>query len=544
VYLSYTALVLLSAVSGATAGLWTVDIDESPAPPPGKGPPFSAHASRNPALLPYQIVGIVGAYIGSVLIVGSLLLTVGRSLRKKAQNMALQPKEMVKPLPKAFDPSPLTPGGGSQKSWFSPRHLRSKKSATSSIRSGVSTQLSPGMESVTSFDNNVLEADRARRQEEMERLYAAVMTHQDQKNSQSTLAGQKGVPPPEYTARNPPRLITDAPGLRHLQPPGSNPQSPTTPKSPIRAIYPPGSSVPNVPLSPTSPIRAEMPNYSFPQQFSSSDLKTTREHRTPSFGSGQNTPSASAPTKLRKSLRNLKISAPMIKDDNSDGARTPLSPRFYTDPGIPPEPPTSRTNETISPGFPPATPGTGRSFPYESEELDEIRDLPHPNPQRQSAYNYANPAQLVTDAASTRPDPTKSSTATGPGTLPFREMNRQYAQQQQQQNSQAAFPLSPGHWNAGTTPNSAGGMGYLTSAGPVKTTFLDARRDRAGGGIRTGQATPYSPYMPFTPLTPVTPRLTTRAERKQREKEARRARGAITEEEKVADEKDLWSSGY
>ena len=61
---------------------------------------------------------------------------------------------------------------------------------------------------------------------------------------------------------------------------------------------------------------------------------------------------------------------------------------------------------------------------------------------------------------------------------------------------------------------------------------------------RTGQATPYSPYMPFTPLTPVTPRLTTRAERKQRQKEENRIRGAITEEDAVVEEKELWSSGY
>ena len=509
---------LLAAVSPSSAGLWTVDIDESPAPPPGKGPPFSAHASRNLSLLPYQIVGVVGAYVGSVLILGTLLLTVGRSMRKKAQTMASQPREMVKPMPRAYEMSPSSPQ--SQRSWFSPKGLKSKKSTTSSIRSGVSAQMSPGMESVVSFDNGVLEADRAQRQAEMERLYAAVMAQDDRKNSQPNIA------PPQYAGRNPPRLITDAPGLRHLQIPGSGPQSPTTPKSPVRAIYPPGGSVPSLPMSPTSPIKADMPNYSMPHQPSyESDLRVTREARTPSFGSGQTT--SSGANKIRKSLRGLKISAPIIKDDNSDGARTPLSPRFYTDPGIPPEPPTARTAESVSPGYPPTTVGMMNNWnPRDDpEDMDEIRDLPSANPQRPGPYNYNNPPQMAPSA----------------GTLPLREMNREYAQQQRQMTSQSAFPLSPGQWN-NTTPTSATGFGYV-SAGPVKTTFVNARPDRLGAP-RTGQATPYSPYMPQTPLTPVTPHLSSRQERKQREKEERKIHGAIMEEDQVIDEKAMWDSGY
>jgi hypothetical protein len=276
-----------------------------------------------------------------------------------------------------------------------------------------------------------------------------------------------------------------------------------------------------------------VPNYSIPQR-STSDL---RVNRTPSFGSG----STSTPNKLRKSLRNLKISGPIMGDDNEDGARTPLSPRFYTDPGIPPEPPTAKTNESMSPVWP--NTNTPRWQPPNEEEIDQIRDLPSANPQRMGFYDYSNQAQTLTDNASTRPDPTKVAPAAGStGTLPLREMNR--AHHQQQLSSQSAFPLSPGQWNSTTSPTSAGGMRYVTSAGPVKTTFLESRRDRLGGGIRTGQATPYSPYMPFTPVTPVTPHLTSRAERRQREKEERKTRGVLTEEEAVVDEKELWSSGY
>ena len=167
-YLSYTALVLLSNISYTSAlkDLWVVDIDNGPAPSPEDGPPFSAHATRDRALLPYQIAGIVGSYVATVFILGTLLLTVGRKLRRRAQDMAARPTEMVKPMGRAFDPSPISPLSSSGRSWYSPRKLRSKKSANGSVRSGrsgFSNTRSPGMNSVASFDANVIEADRLQR---------------------------------------------------------------------------------------------------------------------------------------------------------------------------------------------------------------------------------------------------------------------------------------------------------------------------------------------------------------------------------------------
>ena len=41
------------------------------------------------------------------------------------------------------------------------------------------TDKSPHIQSMASFDANVLEADRLRRQDELERLYAAVMDHDE-----------------------------------------------------------------------------------------------------------------------------------------------------------------------------------------------------------------------------------------------------------------------------------------------------------------------------------------------------------------------------
>ncbi|KAK5706248.1 hypothetical protein LTR97_001235 [Elasticomyces elasticus] len=558
-YLSYTALVLLSTPSSANAlcafcDLWKVSIWQGPAPAPEDGPPFSAHATRNKDVLPYEIVGIVLSYVVTVIILGILLLTVGRRLRKRAQEMATRPTELVKPMRRQFDPSPISPR--SARSWYT-RKLRNKKSATSSIRSGHSNIGSPGMDSVVSFDANVVEADRARRQEEMERLYAAVMAHDDRKSQgeETTIVEV----PPDYSQKRPPRIMTDNPRLKHLQAPEMSPRSPGTPKSPIRAIYPPDSPVPSMPQSPGSPIRAEYPAMpSSPQYNQSGELRENRKDRSSSLGSKSTIASETMSTgkKIRKSLRNIKISAP-LQDDNSDGARTPLSPRFYTDPGIPPEPPTARTTETTDSRNAPTTPGTAKSWRYpdedEVEQLDEVRALPQAHPNRLSTFNYHNEAQAITDAASIRRDPTNpdgstKTQLTAPTTasnasrpLPFRQLNTALPSPQTKPQQQQFFPLSPMNFhNARQNPVSPH---YPFSAGPGQTQFVSPRRDKFGGP-RTGLATPYSPYMPFTPLTPVTPHLTSRAERKQRAKEERGLRGVVTEEEMVVEEGELWSSGY
>jgi hypothetical protein len=544
--LCYTALVLLSLASHTTADLWSVNIDLGPAPLPQDGPPFSAHATRDKALLPYQIVGIVGSYIASILIIGVLLLTVGRTRRKRALERAAEARstEMVKPMSRAFDPSPISPI--SSRSWYSPRKLKAKKSSASSMRSGggMSNPVSPAGISVISFDAAVVEADRVKRQEEMERLYAAVMAQDDRRSQQKALSPLPLPPPPEiptgsppeYSRRKPPRLITNAPNLRHLQPSQGSPCSPTTPKSPIRAIYPPDSSIPPMPSGPTSPLRAEYPTNAMYQPHQDSAYMMNRE-RSVSDSSQRSA------RKFRKSLKNTRISSPII-DDNSDGARTPLSPRYYGNPGIPPDPPTARTTDTTdSQTYPPlGTPGTGRSWRYNDDNLrqtsppppppakepiSQIRNPPRPNPQRKvpRIITPQNPSASASSSSALQPPqqplpPPSASSPTNP--LPFRQLHYQTTSQPQ-------------------------------SSAATKTTYLETRprpnRLLPAAALRSphtaGLATPYSPYMPFTPLTPVTPRLASRAERKQRMKEERELRGAVVEEEDaVRDEGEVWGSGY
>ncbi|KAF2214092.1 hypothetical protein CERZMDRAFT_90415 [Cercospora zeae-maydis SCOH1-5] len=112
---------------------------------------------------------------------------------------------------------------------------------------------------------------------------------------------------------------------------------------------------------------------------------------------------------------------------------------------------------------------------------------------------------------------------------------RQLAEQQKQaavSNSELNLSAPPG-WSSVGSPR-------------LQTTEVYTR-DRhflAIGSAALHSPRVYTPYMPVAPPTPVTPHLTTRSERRQREKEERAIRGAITEEEQVQDEKDMWGDAY
>ena len=460
-------VLLIFPGSTSASSIWHIDIFQGPAPPPELGPPFSASARRDRSLLLFEILAILGAYSFCVIVVGIFILTVGRRARKRARDMAAadRPREMmVKPWSRTFDPSPISPA--SNRSWYKMRSAG--KHATPSV---------------SSFDSAYIEADRRRRQEEMQDLYAAVMAHDDQRSS-----GSAASPPPPAAAAptSPPRLVvatspTDTrsparsrpaplvfgdPALRHLQ----STDYPASPKSPVRAIYPPDRDLPD-PRAPTSPIRADpqssrMPAFPLPPP----PPPAQSDHRTPSLGSRR---------RRHNPLRNLTISAPIRPSSpDDDEARTPLSPLSPSHNN----PPTTTADTTPSPAI---------------SDLDEIRALPHPHPQR---------------------DRTSPPRATTTRTLPLRVLRP----------STAAGPVAPT---------------------PTNTTFIPLRRDRMPGGAlavpSAGLATPYSPYMPFTPLTPVTPHLTSRAERRQRQREER-ALGppVVMEEDRVEDESAMWGAGY
>lgn len=512
-YLRYTAILLLSAGRYTNADLWSVDIDNGPAPSPEDGPPFSAHATRDKALLPYQIIGVLAAYLGMVLILSTALLTFGRKLRKQALTAAERPTEMVKPM------IMLLAGQSPARTRLGPfSRLQRKTSQTSSMRSKLSGVASP-MDSSVNFDLNVIEEDRQRNQDALAKVYQSIYEAEDRKTHINVdTADQRTVPAlsiPRPPRRAPAHLRVDSGAFSRAD---AQPASPRTPISPaIRAIYPPMPGLPNYEQS-QSPIRTRRTGGSMDRRSAQSG-----EYE----GSAQyNLRGKLARDRLRKSL---KISAPM-RDDNSDGARTPLSPRFYTDPGIPPEPPSAHTVDSQWQ----RSPDTMRSYregnEYEFDRMKSARDLPLEHPQRQMKVD----GLPLSPKRSMRPlgSPQSRRAANGSGALPL----RQFADQQR------ATPVSPvSTWSA--HPISPG----LTSPA-IRHNEVELDVKRLRGGLPSAMAhmgqTPYSASFMNAMITPVTPHFTTRAERLQKQKEERALRGAITEEDQVQDESEMWRDVY
>ena len=284
-------------------GFWDIDIENRPALPPECGPPISFNSDRNLAHLPYHIAAICASYVACAVIIGIAILAIKRKRKSLLVPVPVELK-LVGNESKKFGLSPASPAL-SFASWM--RNPLSRKKATSVVSSSTeqhgSALSSPGMESVMSFDRNVVDTDRNSRKAEMEKLYAAVMAHDAVRASQiSQQPGPKsdngsvrsmprgsGMPrasladtmpraslantmPRASMGQHMPRKSSDRrlQQLAHLDTqvpasPISLSHVPQTPKSPVRAIYPPEYDMSGVPLSPTSPMRATVPDDFWPQ---------------------------------------------------------------------------------------------------------------------------------------------------------------------------------------------------------------------------------------------------------------------------------------
>ncbi|KAH7562186.1 hypothetical protein J3E72DRAFT_35549 [Bipolaris maydis] len=366
---------LLVATRVSAAPYDFTDNYRDPAPAPEDGPPASYHATRDKSVLPYEICGIVGGYVFTVLIWGVLLLTVGRRMRRKALE---PPKQLELELEnKPARPTIKTPGLTSPplsaRSWL--RKFKKNDSVPSSPQS-------PVVQSPSSFDQKVLDAHRDQDQADMERLYAAVMEFDAKKQSaRASVDETEPLPPP--TDRRRPSAISVARSQDNYD----------SPASPVRAIYPPGhQDRPTTASNTRDRLRAEQPAPASPRSILSKRSQTSN-----ATTSSKNT---------RFNLKNLRISGPIAKypgADDDDEARRPLTPRFYA-PGAPPSPPT-QTNSPTS--------------PYEADEsLDRVQPLPHPAPHRRGSSTTSNNPGLT---ISTPPPPSKQKTATSPNqSLPLR----------------------------------------------------------------------------------------------------------------------------
>ena len=504
---------LITATTASPTDIWHVSIWEAPAPPPGKGPPLGDHSLRDLSYLPAQIASIIGAYFLSVLIIGSAILFVGRRLRRAAQaSPGTLSMEMMKPvkqdIPKAFDPSPISPSNNNlygpspnstidmKNNWPSPQSKSARHSdGWGSIAKGHRKQPSV-VSSVVTFDESVIEDDKERNQKEMERLYAAVMEHDEKKSASVSHL------PDEQRPQSPPEL-------QHLR----SPQKPS--ESPPRSDT----------VSPTRTATKSPRTTSRPTPISIHSRNSSRS----SLGSFSK----------KRGIRCLPISPPMGSPDlvpsyNARyGEAEPLTPRVYDDPGpaplTPPQQKASQNRENVmdasrlSPRSAhfhdvpsirtprtsiPAVPGI-QTIP----ETSSRPEMQSRNSDRSKAKRTPAPLALRTQALG----------GSGPGSS---------SSAQHHPLSSAPLPLRNQH---PTNHN------FDRPPSMIKATVLERKVPNVQS-LRTPMTgvpmTPYSPYMPQTPLTPMTPsRLVTRAERKRREKEE--GRKVVTIDDAVEEEADM-----
>ncbi len=529
-HLVYIFIIQTSLITAATAkNIWHVSIWEAPAPPPGKGPPISASALRDLHYLPAQVASIIGAYVLSVVIIGTAILLVGRPLRRAAQGSPQSlAMEMMRPKPvnpintelhKAFDPSPISPAKSQnlygqtpesnidmKSNWPSP-NKSARTSGWGSIGKGHKKQAPSVQSSVITFDESVIEDDKERNQKEMERLYAAVLDH-DEKKSMSTVNL-----PNQEPVQNPPEL-------QHL-------------RSPHQKSFPP-TSMPD-PRSDTV----------IPSRTSTKSPRNSSKPTPLSFHSRNSSRSSLGSFNKKRGVRNLTISPPMgspeLMPDHNDayGESEPLTPRIYDNPGPPPLTPPQQRAMKSREDVMTATRLSPRSARFPEPSIRTPRSPAFPGVQ---SIPETRPVFEIIDSSRSMPDRDLARKRTpAPLTLHTQAMagsnsQRNHPYQQHNPPSNAALPLRQPHpteYNSDRPPSM------------IKATVLE--RNVPNHHLRTPATgvpqTPYSPYMPFTPLTPMTPsRLVTREERKRKEKEE--GRRVATIEDVVEEDPDMWGEAY
>ncbi|KAF6221441.1 hypothetical protein HO133_002297 [Letharia lupina] len=519
-YLPLLQALFITATTASPTDIWHVSIWEAPAPPPGKGPPLDDHSLRDLSYLPAQIASIIGAYVLSVLIIGSAILFVGRRLRRATQaSPGTLSMEMMKPVKhdvsKAFDPSPVSPSNNNlygpspnstidmKNNWPSPQNKNARNSdGWGSIAKGHRKQPSV-VSSVVTFDESVIEDDKERNQKEMERLYAAVMEHDETKSTSVSHL------PDEQRPQSPPELQHLRSTQQPLEPP---PRSDTVSPARIATKSPRASSRPK-PLS---------------------------------FHSRNSSRSSLGSFSKKRGIRSLPISPPMGSPDLAPGYNAgygeaePLTPRVYDDPGPPPLTPPQRKASQPRDNVMDASRLSPRNAQFQEHSIPSIRtprtSIPavpaietipetYHRPEMQSRNSNRSKAKRTPAPLALR---TQALVGSGPGSS---------SSAQHHPLRSAPLPLRnqhPTNYNSDRPPSM------------IKATVLERKAPNVQS-LRTPMTgvpmTPYSPYMPRTPLTPMTPsRLVTRAERKRREKEE--GRRVATIDDAVEEEADMWGDAY
>lgn len=174
-----------SRAAPTNKSLWTINIFRGPAPSPEDGPPASAHALRDPSKLKFEVIGIAGAYLlWTVLTVVAILIVRRRlKLHRKSRQLTIPNMDFIKHTGQvtlrevpAGPKSPLSP--------LSPKSPGKMASIKSWARGNKRRQSAVSVDTAnTRIDERVVDHDKARNMDEMTKLYAAVMLHDEERAS-------------------------------------------------------------------------------------------------------------------------------------------------------------------------------------------------------------------------------------------------------------------------------------------------------------------------------------------------------------------------
>ncbi|TGJ88521.1 hypothetical protein E0Z10_g217 [Xylaria hypoxylon] len=460
-----------------------------PAPSPEDGPPLSAGALRNPAFLPAQIGGIIGAYALSLVVVAALLLSLAKTRRKRltAGEAGLDTHQdygyqfAFPPEPKASDNSqnypyphpPQTPKSPIQN--FSYPTPSAEQDQTPYTFSGSYSTYSTSTLGINlRVDQRVVAADREMAQQQLEEMYKYVLEHEAAKE-----AGTPIEQPPTPLAKQFPIAASPKPSIlkRGKNKPANLDLEHGEPERQSRA-----SSILSVLRSPrkknvkgisiSSPIMTPMSG-TFPRQDDQEMNVIPPRHYAPASP-------PPIPMDQRSYLQNGRYTgpvAPITPPDLSPESTQSIDERLGSQFGH------SRFDSQAPTEVDPVSATSERS----TTPLIGLPSSPKPNMTRFPSLP-SSPKPGATFPTSPRPGqsfsrPNAPSAVRTGGTLPLRAyepaLSSPSAQTTKQTTFERAMPLSPG----------------------ARTPW-------------TGAPVPYSPYQPFSPVVPITPSLVTKADRK------------------------------
>ncbi|OAA55212.1 hypothetical protein SPI_08307 [Niveomyces insectorum RCEF 264] len=531
----------------------------------------------NPAYLPAQIGGIVGAYALCLVVVAFTLLLLSKRRREHLETGEdfefLQQVVFQQPLPESVQlqdavvPYALKTPAQTNFSYPSPTSPTTQKHSNPSYiaPSFTSSFRAPGVDPFV--DPEIVSADREMAQSQLEEMYKLVMEQEEAKANGIVLTDP---PPPISPASNKGRNNANNPFSNSAANDSNDGSVGNNSNNDNKHRKGPSNS------STATLLRRE---------------KTKPQSLNLSLGGGSNkderTSRASSILSVlmsprKKKMQGMNISSPIMTPmsgtfprTNADGEEmNPIPPRFYAPAAPPPVPSAEQTPRTAGvqsqyyhqpqqrPGVPNGAPLTPDISPLSTVSIDErigaaiaTQDLPPP-PSRQHQHGAAVVSSSTATSIASEADPesaisqdsvNSSAPLVGLPTSPKPGVNRFP--------SLSSLPASPRattfqHSNGPTSPRATafqnpngptlqrpnapsalrtGGTLPLRAYQPAitspsyathnqtKQTVFERSMPLSPSGAQTpwtGAPVPYSPYQPFSPVVPITPSLVTKADRK------------------------------